>query len=143
VSQVDEKSSEDIIMDEDIERATWNEQDDIVGFGADDNCTTHLDETSGDDSVFDDIRNQQSKDELISFVDSMQSSERGDHSPCISKDILFQTKISVGSGDSSRGSISRESMKVNLSQDSSTLDQPDDLSASAPPSQSQPEPVVR
>lgn len=78
----------------------------------------------------------------LSSTDTSQLQELPDHSQCISKDILLQKQfhISEDSGDSSRGSVSRESMKVNLSQDSSILDQLDDvlISMSATNTQSEP-----
>ncbi|XP_035826660.1 microtubule-associated protein futsch isoform X2 [Aplysia californica] len=47
----------------------------------------------------------------------------------ISKDILFQVKMNGDGTDADTSSISRESMKVNLSQESSSTDQQDDLTS--------------
>ncbi|KAK0041800.1 microtubule-associated protein futsch isoform X2, partial [Biomphalaria pfeifferi] len=116
------------LVEADTDEAKWDGSEDL---GALDDSASHFDETSGDDSVFGETRSQNCQDELISFVDSIHSLDRGDHSPCISKDILFQTKVSLSSGDSSRGSISRESMRVNLSQDSSTLEHSEDTPLSS------------
>ncbi|KAH9523960.1 hypothetical protein Btru_047658 [Bulinus truncatus] len=128
-----ETTKHEIMMEGETVDMKWEGGSEDFGALGQDDSTFHLDETSGDDSVFDETRSQHCQDELISFADSIQSSDRADHSPCISKDILFQTKVSLSSGDSSRGSISRESMKVNLSQDSSTLEQTEELPSTTSP----------